>query len=71
MVRNVLPDLVKVYVSMIRPVADYCSSVFHPLITKNDSDELQRILAQALNGIFGSRLSYATLLDLMQSVRAP
>ena len=52
-----------VYKSMIRPVAEYCSSVYHSLITKSDSLELDRLQMQALKGIFGWRLSYAELLS--------
>ena len=56
------PDLVKVYKAMILPVAEYCSAVFHPLITKSDSNELERIQMQALKGIFGWNFSYSDLL---------
>ena len=47
---------------MVRPVAEYCSVVFHPLITASDSHELERIQIQALKGIFGFQISYANLL---------
>ena len=56
-------DLVRVYRSMIRPVAEYCSPVYHPLITQKDSHELERIQMQALKTIFGWRLSYRNLLE--------
>ena len=49
---------------MIRPVAEYCSVVFHPLITASDSHELERIQMQALKGIFGWRISYSELLKM-------
>ena len=48
---------------MIRPVAEYCSSVFHTMISQSDSLELERIQAQALKGIFGWKLSYSKLLE--------
>ena len=48
---------------MIRPVAEYCSSVYHALITEADSHELERIQMQALKVIFGWDLSYAKLLE--------
>ena len=57
------PDLVKVYAAMVRPVAEYCSSVFHTLITASDSHEFERIQMQALKSIFGWRLSYRALLE--------
>ena len=49
---------------MIRPVAEYCSSVFHSMITESDSNELERIQMQALKGIFGWQISYRKLLEL-------
>ena len=48
---------------MIRPVAEYCSAVFHTMITGADSCELERIQMQALKRIFGWRLSYSQLLE--------
>ena len=56
-------ELVRVYKMMIRPVAEYCSSVFHSMITQSDSLELERIQMQALKRIYGWRLSYSTLLE--------
>ena len=41
-------ELGKVYKTMIRPVAEYCSSVYHALINKADSLELERVQMQAL-----------------------
>ena len=51
---------------MVRPVAEYCSVVYHPLITASDSHELERIQMQALKGIFGWRISYAKLLEMSE-----
>ena len=56
-------ELVKVYQTMIRPIAEYCSSVFHTLITQSDSLELERIQMQALKVIFGCKWSYSELLE--------
>ena len=55
-------DLVLVYKSMIRPIAEYCSSVFYSMITASDSLEIERIKMQALKTIFGWRKSYSELL---------
>ena len=55
-------SLVTVYTSMIRPLAEYCSSVFHALITSSDSYEIERLQMQALKTIFGWRHSYQQLL---------
>ena len=57
------PDLVRVYKSMIRPVAEYCSSVYHTMITKSDSEELEQVPMQALKRIYGWQLSYRNLLE--------
>ena len=46
-------DLVLVYTSMIRPVAEYCSSVFCSMTSASDSLEIERIQMQALKTIFG------------------
>ena len=55
-------DLLAVYISMIRPVAEYCHVVFASMITKRDSEELERIQAQALKSIYGWKISYRKLL---------
>ena len=57
-------ELVKVYESMIRPVAEYCSVAFDSFITQADSDELERVQSQALKIIFGFSHSYRSLLDM-------
>ena len=48
---------------MIHPLAEYCSTVYHSLITSSDNLELERLQMQALKTIFGWRLSYKTLLE--------
>ena len=57
------PDLVVVYTSMIRPLAEYCSSVYYSMITDSDSLELERLQMQALKSIFGWNNSYGSLLQ--------
>ena len=47
---------------MICPLVEYCSCVYHSLITALDSLELDRLQMQALKMIFGWRLSYRSLL---------
>ena len=56
-------QLVLVYKSMTRPLAEYCSSVFFSMITASDSLELERLQMQALKGIFGWRFSSRELLQ--------
>ena len=41
-------DLVRVYLAMVRPIAEYFLAVFHAMITVTDSDELEKVQAQAL-----------------------
>ena len=47
---------------MIRPISEYCSVVFHSLITRSDSLELEGLQAQALKSIFAWKFSYNELL---------
>ena len=54
-------ELLTVYKTMVRPVAEYCSTVYHALITESDSHELERIQMQALKSIYSWKLSYSTL----------
>ena len=49
---------------MIMPVAEYCSSVYHSLITEADGHELERVQMQALKGIYSWNISYSKLLEL-------
>ena len=55
-------DLVALYKAMIRPVAEFCHVVFASMITKRDSEELERIQSKALKSIFGWKISYRRLL---------
>ena len=48
---------------MVRPTAEYCSAVFHTMITAANSNELDRIQMQALKSIYGWRNSYRRLLE--------
>ena len=57
-------DLLKVYTSIILPCHDYCSVVFHSSLTATQSDQLERLQAQALKCIYGYQYSYRELLEL-------
>ena len=57
-------DLVLVYTSMIRPLAEYCLSVFYSMITVSDSLQLEHIQMQALKSIYGWKNSYSSLLKM-------
>ena len=36
-------ELVQVYKVIVRPVADYCAAVYHPLMTDQQEEELDRV----------------------------
>ena len=63
------PELVKVYCAMIRPVAEYCSVVYHTLITAEESDRLDRFKAQCLKNIYGRKMSYRAMLKKAEITR--
>ena len=52
------PDLLKIYSSMIRPIAEYCAPVFHPMLTDKEDEQIERLQSTALRYIFGFGLSY-------------
>ena len=51
-------DLCKVYRNIIRPVADYCSVVYHAMLTDEQDEILDRCQAHALRCIFGKDMTY-------------
>ena len=57
-------NLVRVYTAMIRPVSEFCSLVFHSMLTEAHSLELDRLQMQALKVIFDWKNSYGRLLEL-------
>ena len=48
-------DLLKVYSSVILPCHDYCLVVYHLSLTTTQSDQLERLQAQALKCIYGNQ----------------
>ena len=46
-------ELVTVYKTMIRPIADYACVVYHPSLTDAQDEELERLQDHALKCIFG------------------
>ena len=54
-------ELVRVYKIVIRPVHDYLCVVYHPMITDEHDEKLERMQSQALKSIFGWRIPYAEL----------
>jgi hypothetical protein len=56
-------ELVQVYCAQVRSVMDYCSVVYHSLLTEEQSNLLERQQYQALKCVFGPGESYRSLLQ--------
>ena len=54
-------ELARVYTTVVRSVLDYCAVVYHPMLTDEQDQELERLQAQALKCIYGYKDSYATM----------
>ena len=54
-------ELARVYVTVIRPVLDYCAVVYHPMLTDEQDQAIERLQAQALKCIYGYKDSYAMM----------
>ena len=50
-------DLVRVYTSIIRPVADYMMEIYHSMATDRQDEEIERLQTHALRCIYGPGLS--------------
>ena len=50
-------ELVHVYTSIIRPVADYMMEVYHSMLTDRQDEMVERLQMHALKCIFGPRIS--------------
>ena len=57
-------DLVKVYTTMVRPVADYMMEIYHSMMTDIQDQEVERLQTHALKCIFGARLSARRMREL-------
>ena len=49
-------ELVEVYKTVIRPVADYCCVVYHSQLTDEQDELIERLQSNALKCIFGPRV---------------
>ena len=56
------PGLLNVYVSLVRPCFDFASVVYHSLLTRTQSDMLERMQRKFLKIIYGFDVSYRTCL---------
>ena len=57
-------DLVGAFCCFIRPVLEYCSNVYHPMINQSQSLTLEKMQFTALKIIFGYDKSHTELLEL-------
>ena len=58
------PILLKVYCTMLRPVIEFCSAVYHSLLTEQQSDNLERLQKSALRIIYGFGKEYSEIIEL-------
>ena len=54
--------LLNVYVLLVRPCFDYASVVYHPMLTKTQSEALERVQRKILKIIYGWDMSYSEAL---------
>ena len=54
-------DLATVYRTIIRPILDYCAVIYHPMLTDEQDQAVERMQAQALKCIYGYKDSYAAM----------
>ena len=57
-------DLIKVYKSIVRPVAEYMLEIFHSMMTDAQDEGLERLQTHALKCIYGTGLSGRRMRDL-------
>ena len=50
-----------VYRTVVRPVLDYCAVIYHPMLTDEQDQAVERLQAQALKCIYGCKDSYASM----------
>ena len=53
--------MIKVYKTILRPVADYLCVFYHSILTDEQDEQLERLQAQALKCIFGWKVPYAEM----------
>lgn len=66
-------ELITAYKSMIRPIAEYCSVVFHSMLTDQQDEQIERLQSTALRYIYGFGLSYAVMREKagLNTLRSP
>ena len=53
--------LATVYRTVVRPILDYCAVVYHPMLTDEQDQIIERLQARALKNIYGYKDSYAVM----------
>ena len=56
-------DMLRVYQTIIRPVVEYASVVYHTLIPKYLSDQLEKVQRQAMKIVYGWGIDYKKLVQ--------
>ena len=54
-------ELVKAYKTLVRPIAEYCSIVFHSMLNDRQDKEIEKLQATALRYIYGYGIAYAKM----------
>ena len=54
-------ELATVYRTVVRPVLDYCAVVYHPMLTDEQDQLVEKLQARALKNIYGYKDSYAVM----------
>ena len=57
-------ELLQIYKTIIRPIAEYCAPAFHSMLTDQQDEQLERLQSTALRYIYGYGPSYAELREL-------
>ena len=56
-------DLLHIYKVTIRPAIEYASAAYHCLLTKEQSNSLERLQLRTMKTVFGDLVSYGTVID--------
>ena len=59
-------DLLRVYKTTIRPVVEYSSVIYHPMLTKEQTYYIEKQQFRALKNIYGNDISHRKLLELSE-----
>ena len=54
-------ELATVYRTIIRPILDYCCVIYHPLLTNEQDQQVERLQSQALKNIYGYKMKYSLM----------